>query len=128
MRTVTVPVIETDADNAAALVRMRELWRAEDGTIEAAERETLKLLVEAYEAATVEFPRSTPQELVRSVMDSHSLTQRDLVSIFGSQSRVSEFLSGRRSLGKDQAIRLHLRYRLPLDLLFEVPAARKPAA
>ena len=117
MRTVTVPIIDCEAAYASALRRIRELWLAEDGTDAAAEREALITLVIRYESETEVWEPSTPQELVRSVLDSRNLTQKDLAPIFGSQGRVSEFLSGKRPLGRDQAVRLHREYRLPLDLL-----------
>ncbi len=58
--------------------------------------------------------------MVRFVMDQRDLTQKDLVPVFGSASRVSEFLSGKRALSKDQAVRLHLECGIPLDLLLNV--------
>ena len=117
MRTITIPVVEDEASHAVALVRIRELWLAQDGTDAAAERETLVTLVCAYEEATDPWPDLSPVELVQDVMEERSLTQKDLAPIFGSQGRVSEFLSGKRPLGRDQAVRLHKEYRLPLDLL-----------
>lgn len=50
-------------------------------------------------------------------MEERGLTQKDLAPIFGSQGRVSEFLSGKRSLGKEQAVRLNRAYNVPLSLL-----------
>lgn len=46
-----------------------------------------------------------------------SLAQKDLVSEFGSESRVSEFLNGKRDLSKEQAISLAKRFSLRLEAL-----------
>ncbi len=117
MRTITIPVVEDETSHAVALSRIRELWLAEDGTDAEAERETLITLVRAYEEASDPWPDLPPAEIVKDVMEERGLTQQDLAPIFGSQGRVSEFLAGKRPLGRDQAVRLHREYNLPLDLL-----------
>lgn len=124
MRTITILVVEDEASHAAALRRIRELWRAEDGTDGAAEREALITLVCAYEEASDPWPDLTPAEIVKDVMESNGLTQKDLAPIFGSQGRVSEFLSGKRPLGRDQAVRLNRAYNIPLSLLLGVEPSR----
>ena len=48
---------------------------------------------------------------------------KDLAPIFGPQGRVSEFLSGKRPLGKAQAVRLNRAYNVPLSLLLGVGEA-----
>jgi HTH-type transcriptional regulator/antitoxin HigA len=121
---ITIPVVESEESHAAALDRIQVLWGAPEGSAERAEMDALVTLVEAYEEATDPWPDLPPQEIVRSVMDSHNLTQQDLAPIFGSQGRVSEFLAGKRPLGRAQAIRLYREYNLPLDLLL---GARKAA-
>ena len=123
MRTITIPVVEDEASLAAALVRIRELWLAEDGTDADAEKEALITLVRAYEEATDPWPDLSPAEIVKDVMEDRGLTQKDLAPIFGSQGRVSEFLSGKRPLGKEQAVRLNRAYNVPLSLLLGVDGA-----
>ena len=120
MRTITIPVVEDEASYAVALARIRELWLAEDGTDADAEKETLITLVRAYEEAMDPWPDLPPAEIVKDVMEERGLTQKDLAPIFGSQGRVSEFLSGKRPLGKEQAVRLNRAYHLPLSLLLGV--------
>ena len=120
MRTVTVPVIRNEEDLNWVLARINELWGSPEGSPERDEFDVLSVLAYGYESERIKFDKPTPQSHVRRIMDQHDLTQKDLVPIFGSASRVSEFLSGKRTLSKDQAVRLHLECRIPLELLLNV--------
>ena len=117
MRTITISVIEDQASHAAALARIDELWGSPKGSAERAEMDTLVTLVCAYEEASDPWPDLPPVEIVRDVMVSRGLSQKDLAPIFGSQGRVSEFLSGKRPLGRDQAVRFNRAYNVPLEML-----------
>lgn len=88
-----------------------------------AERDYLEVLTDLiakYESKwDDECADMSPRELVRYLMDQNSLAQRDLVSEFGSPSRVSEFLNGQRGLSLEQARRLAERFRLNISALIE---------
>lgn len=120
MNLVTVPVIRTEEDLNWVLARINELWGAPEPSPERDEFDVLCILAYEFEKEHIKFEKATPQDHVRRIVEQHDLTQKDLVPIFGSASRVSEFLSGKRALSKDQAVRLHLEYRIPLDLLLNV--------
>ncbi len=128
MSTVTVPILRSDADLDAALVRIRKLWDAPDGSAAADELDVLTLLVEAYEDRHHPIPATDPISMVRFVMDQRELAPGDLIPCLGSKAAVSSFLNGRRPLSKTQAIRLHLAYHIPLDLLLEAGLAESKAA
>lgn len=117
MRTITIPVVEDEASHAAALGRIDLLWGSPKGSSERAEMDALVLLVSAYEEASDPWTDLPPTEVVRDIMASRGLNQKDLAAIFGSRGRVSEFLAGKRPLGRDQAIRLSREYNVPLDML-----------
>ena len=51
----------------------------------------LLTLVEAYEEEHHSIPDASPVEVLRALMDAHNLRQKDLVSIFGSESIVPKF-------------------------------------
>ena len=53
-----------------------------------------------------------PRELLAFLMEQNGLGQKDLVPIFGSSSRVSEFLSGKRDLSLPQILKLSKRFNL----------------
>lgn len=55
-------------------------------------------------------------EIVKYLMKTHHLHQKDLADIFGSQANVSKFLSGQRSLGKNAISGLKRKFGLSADL------------
>ena len=121
--TVTLPVVDSIEGRDAALVRIRELWLADNGTPEADERETLVTLVRDFDARTDPQPRLTPVELVRAMMERLELSQQALVPVFGSKGQVSDFLGERRPMTIAQALRMRETYNIPLDLLISRPGS-----
>jgi HTH-type transcriptional regulator / antitoxin HigA len=51
-------------------------------------------------------------------MDQHSLKQKDLVSVFGTRSILSEALSGERKLNKEHIERLRERFHVSPGVFF----------
>jgi HTH-type transcriptional regulator / antitoxin HigA len=78
--------------------------------------ELLSILIEAYERTQHPLPNSNPIEIVKFLMDQHGLKQEDLPEI-GPQSRVSDFLHGKRELSKAQIKRLSERFNISPALL-----------
>jgi hypothetical protein len=52
-------------------------------------------------------------------MDQHSLKQKDLVSVFGTRSILSEALSGERKLNKEHIERLRERFHVSPGVFFQ---------
>ena len=71
---------------------------ARAGTSEGDELELLSLLVQAYEDEAFPIDKPNPIAAIRFRMEQQGLEPVDLVPLIGSRSRVSEVLSGRRSL------------------------------
>ena len=71
--------------------------------------DTLGVLIEAYEEKHVAIPDVTGVEVLRYLMEEHSLTQSDLPEL-GSQGVVSEVLSGKRDLNLRQIQSLSQRF------------------
>ena len=63
-----------------------------------------------YEERNVEIPDAEPAAVLRFFMQQHALRQADLAEIFGSQSNVSEVLSGKREINARQARLLAKRF------------------
>jgi HTH-type transcriptional regulator/antitoxin HigA len=85
-----------------------------------AEREfadLLTLLIEDFEEKQYKLPKASPVEVLRFLMDQHSLKQRDLLDVFSSPSVTSEVLSGKRELSEDHIRKLADRFSVPADLL-----------
>ncbi|MGA7315379.1 MAG: hypothetical protein WBX22_15535 [Silvibacterium sp.] len=78
--------------------------------------ELLTLLIERYEEGRYPIPAADAASVVRFLIESQNLTQRDLIPQFGSESAVSMFLSGQRKLTLDQVRRLSTRFKLSADV------------
>ena len=63
-----------------------------------------------------------PIEAIKFYMAEHSLKQRDLAPMIGSRSKVSEILSGKRSLTMPMARALHRHLGIPAEVLLKEPA------
>ena len=59
--------------------------------------------VRDYEERNIEMPDVDPAATLRFLMEQQDLRQNDLADIFGSQSNVSEVLSGKREINARQA-------------------------
>ena len=57
----------------------------------------------------------TDVDMVKYLMESHHLLQKDLADIFGSQANVSKFLNGERQLGKKAIVGLKKRFGISAD-------------
>lgn len=80
-------------------------------------------LVERYEDAHVEMPAISGVAMLRHLMDTHNLRQRDLVPLFGTESIVSEVLSGKRRLALSHIQNLARYFQLPADVFMDAPGA-----
>jgi len=71
--------------------------------------------VKAYEDERVAIPRSEPREVLRFLMEQHGLKQDDLGDC-APQSRISDILSGKRAISKENAKCLARRFHVHADL------------
>ena len=93
-----VKVIKTRAEYEAALARIEKLMDAAPNTPQGDELELLSLLVHDYEENEFPIDKPDPVAAIRFRMEQRELAPKDLVPFLGSRSRVSEVLSGKRSL------------------------------
>lgn len=112
-------VIKNEPEYAEALAEVERLVERDPapGTTAGDRLELLTLLVENYESKR--FPRraADPIGAIRFRMEQQGLSQRDLVPLIGSRSRVSEVLSGRRPLTLSMIRALHRNLQIPADSL-----------
>jgi len=87
------------------LVRQEKLTREEDQYAQ-----VLMTLIEAYEEENHAIPDASPVEVLRTLMDANELRQKDLATIFGSESIVSEVLNGKREINKKHIEKLSKRF------------------
>src|SRR5258708_20379666 len=102
-----------------ALFRLTALERPSSSEVEGIE--LLTLVVESYEQEHYSIPEADPVSVVRFLIEQQNLTQRDLIPQFGSESAVSMFMTGQRSLTLEQVRKLSTRFKLPADIF--VPKA-----
>lgn len=118
-------IIKTEAEYEGMLKRIEVLMDAAPGTPEEDELELLGLLVEHYEKEHYPIGSPTPQEAIEFFMDQKSLTNADMVKYLGSPSKVSEVLSGKRSLSKTMIRKLVEGLGIPAEILLEVKPSFK---
>jgi HTH-type transcriptional regulator / antitoxin HigA len=75
-------------------------------------------LIEAYEEEHHSVPDASPVEVLRTLMDANDLRQKDLASVFGSESIVSEVLHKKRDLNKTHIEKLSKRFRVSPAVFF----------
>ena len=71
--------------------------------------------VKAYEDENFQIPEAEPSEVLRFLMEQHGLKQEDLGDC-APQSRISDILSGKRSISKEIAKRLAHRFHIRADV------------
>jgi HTH-type transcriptional regulator/antitoxin HigA len=80
--------------------------------------ELLTLLIERYEEENFEIPQTTPAQVLRFLLDRHGLLQRDIAPDLGSESIVSEVLSGKRRLNTAHIEALSRRFHVSPAVFF----------
>jgi HTH-type transcriptional regulator/antitoxin HigA len=71
-------------------------------------------LIEVWETHHVDVPAAEPREVLRYLMDTHDLKQKDLADI-ASQTVISEILAGRRAISKNVAKALSVRFGIDMS-------------
>jgi HTH-type transcriptional regulator / antitoxin HigA len=117
--------IKSEQNYEAALMRIESL-KGSDEEAAINELEVLSTLVDVYEQEFYPISSPDPIEAVRFRMEQAGLTAHDLIPILGSRSKVSEVLSGKRTLTLQMARALHEHLGIPADSLLARPNAVVP--
>lgn len=124
----TLIVIQSDADHAQAKALVERLLASNDAS-DRARMAAQARLIEAYERSRWPRRPAALPDLLAYLMDQHDMTRADLVPLFGTASRVSEVLSGKRSLSMAMVRRLRERFDISADVLIApAPRPRKKLA
>jgi HTH-type transcriptional regulator / antitoxin HigA len=102
----TPKVIETEAENHEALAVVESLLERGEEPLAPEEMALLDLLgtlIEKYEHGAYNLPEGNPVGALEVLMEGRDLKPADLAGVLGSRSRVSEILSRKRSISKEQA-------------------------
>lgn len=80
--------------------------------------QVLMMLIEAYEEQKHPIPEASPVDVLRTLIEANGLRQKDLASIFGAESVVSEVLSGKRDINKNHIENLSKRFNVSPAVFF----------
>ena len=114
---MNIRAIKTEQDYNSAISRIEELWGVKKDTPEGDELDLLITLVEHYEMKHYPIAPPAPIDAIKFRMEQMGLTKADMVPYLGSQSRVSEILSGKRSLTLGMIKSLYKGLKIPADIL-----------
>lgn len=106
---VVVKAIETQAEYDAMVAEIGRLMDKGERHLSAEESallETMSILITAYDDRHYPLAEVTPKVTIGHLMESSGRQAKDLLPIFGTRGRVSEVLSGKRSISKEQAKKL----------------------
>jgi HTH-type transcriptional regulator / antitoxin HigA len=112
-------VIKSEEENDRMLAIVEELMAKGEDRLSAEEDALLELLldlVHSYEQKQYSLPVSPPYQMVAFLLEQRRLEPNDLWPLLGSKGRVSEVLSGKRSISKDQAKKLASFFHVRADL------------
>ena len=115
---MNIKPIKNEQDYTRTLSQIESLMSAKPNTPEMDKLEVLTTLVEAYEEQFYKIDAPDPIEAIKFRMEQEGLKQKDLVSIVGSKSRVSEILNKKRKLTIEMIRSLHKQLHIPVESLF----------
>jgi HTH-type transcriptional regulator/antitoxin HigA len=112
--------IEDEEDLERTEQRIWQLLDREQRTpAEEAYLTVLRTLVSAWEDEHVAIPTLEPRRLIKVLLEERGQRQRDLVPIFGTESIVSEVLSGKRHLRLEHLPGLADFFHVPVSVFIE---------
>lgn len=111
--------IKTSKQHKEYLTRAYELMQKDikPNTLESDELEVISILIEQYEKDKHPIAPPSPIEAILFRLDQMGMKKSELKSILGSRSRVSEILSGKRSLSLKMIRKLHEQLGISADTL-----------
>ena len=115
---MNIKPIKTEQDYTKTLSQIEHLMSAQPNTPQMDELEVLTTLVEAYEEQHYKIEAPDPIEAIKFRMEQEGLKQKDLITIVGSKSRVSEILNKKRKLTIEMIRNLHKQLHIPIESLF----------
>ena len=114
-------IIKSDDEYRKALSDLENLMDQDPpfGSEESNEMELLALIIEHYESNKYVISLPSPVEAIKFRMEQQGLKQKDLVPYIGSQSKVSEILSGKRTLSLNMIKKLHAGLGISAEILVQ---------
>lgn len=116
---IEIKLIKTEEDYKEALKLADELFDAKPDTPEGDKLELIVTLIEIYEKEHFPIDSPSPLEAIKFRMDQMGLLPKDLVPFIGSKSKVSEILSGKRTLSLNMIRQLARGLNIPVEVLIQ---------
>ena len=116
---IVVKAIATEEEYDHMVAAVKQLMEKGEGCLspeESALLETMAILVQAYDDRHHPLPPVAPSKTLAYLMETSGRTAKDLLPVFGTRGRVSEALSGRRSISKEQGKKLASVFKVTVDL------------
>lgn len=110
-------LIKTEKDYRMALARMGEIFQAKKGTKDGDALELLAILIEAYEDKHYAIEPPNPIEAIKYKMEQQGLNRKQMTKYFGSASKVTEVLQGKRPLTLTMIKKLYKDFGISADTL-----------
>ncbi len=107
---------EDEFDRMAALLEELDFSRQARSAEERLLTELITRLIEDYDDRRHPLPSVPPKKMLRYLIEQRHLRQRDLVTLLGASSVVSDIVNGKRSISKSQARKLAAFFRVPADV------------
>ncbi len=113
-------VIHSEEENERFIAILEKLEHRSSKWSKAEARlaELLTLLIENFEDENYQLKASTPSEVLRELMESNGLKQKDLVDVFGAKSTVSAVLNGKRDMTREHIKHLSKRFQVSPEVFF----------
>jgi HTH-type transcriptional regulator/antitoxin HigA len=113
-------VIKSEDENNRMLAIVEDLMARGEGALTPEQDALLELLVDLvhdFEEKRYPLPSTPPRQMVAFLLEQRGLKPSALWPVLGSKSRVSEILSGKRAISKDQAKKLATFFHVGVHLL-----------
>lgn len=114
-----IKLIKTEHDYEEALKLADKLFDAKPDTPDGDKLELIVTLIELYEKRNFPVENPTPIEAIKFRMEQMNLTVKDLIPLIGCKSKVSEVLSGKRTLSLNMIRNLSKGLHIPAELLLQ---------
>ena len=115
-----IKMIRTKKDYQMAMERFEKIFNAKSGTKESEEADVLAILIKNYEDKTFVIDTPDPLDAIRYRMEQQGLSNKDLATILGYKSRVTDLFNGHRKLNLGMIRKLHDRLHISLETLVRI--------
>ena len=109
--------LKTKKDYSEAMERFNEIFQAKAGTKESDEADVLAILIKDYDDEHFVFDTPSPLEAIKFRMEQQGITNKELATILGYKSRVTDIFNLHRKLNLAMVRKLHYHLNIPLEAL-----------